>query len=311
MYRIFIDGKEGTTGLRIYERIAECHDIELLLLSDEERKNASKRQEMIHASDITFLCLPDVAAKEAVALAAGSNAKIIDASTAHRTLADWSYGLPEFSAAQHARIANSSRTAVPGCHASGFIALISPLLQAGLLSKEALLSCTSLTGYSGGGKQLIAAYESPTREAGFSSPRLYALGQTHKHLKEMHAITGLALPPVFMPVLGDFYAGMLVSIPLHASMLAKKCTLQELQTVYAAHYENQPVIDVLPCSEETAALCANALAGKDNMQLLVTGNDERICLTARYDNLGKGASGAAVQCMNIMLGRSETANLNL
>ncbi|MDL2217671.1 N-acetyl-gamma-glutamyl-phosphate reductase [Christensenellaceae bacterium OttesenSCG-928-M15] len=311
MHRIFIDGREGTTGLRIYERIQAVKDIELLLLSEEDRKDSKKRQEMIHASDVTFLCLPDAAAKEAVALAQGSSTRIIDASTAHRTKDDFVYGFAELGDGQYGAIAKGDRIAVPGCHASGYIALIYPLVQAGLLSPSAHLCCTSLTGYSGGGKSTIAAYQDEKRSAEYESPRHYALAQTHKHLKEMSHISGVQAPPVFNPVIGDFYAGMIVSVPLHAALLEKKAGAKDIAAVYGAHYANRPLIRVLPYTGENGFYAANALAGYDTMEIVVTGNDERLTLMARYDNLGKGASGAAVQCMNIMLGKDETDTLKL
>lgn len=311
MTRVFIDGKEGTTGLRIYERIAQCADITLLTLDDAARKNAEKRKEIINASDITFLCLPDDAAREAVFLASGAHTRIIDASSAHRTEPNWNYGLPEWKSGQRANIAAGMRTAVPGCHASGFIALVSPLLQAGVLAQDVSLSCQSITGYSGGGKSLIATYQNEARDAGFSSPRPYALGQAHKHLREMQAIAGISCPPVFTPILGDFYAGMLVMVPLHKAQLNKQAGIAGLQAIYEEHYANEPVVRVLPYTGENGALSSNRLSGRDDMEILITGNEERFLLTACYDNLGKGASGAAVQCMNIMLGRNETDTLCL
>ena len=309
MYRIFIDGKEGTTGLRIYERIHACKDISLLALSEEDRKNNNKRQEMLHACDIAFLCLPDAAAREAVELAKGSNARILDASTAHRVDASFTYGFPELSQAQYASLSASDRVAVPGCHASGYIALVHPLVQAGLLSPDALLSCTSLTGYSGGGKGMIGEYQAQERSAAYNAPKHYALAQAHKHLPEMQAYSGLIAPPVFLPVVADYYQGMLVTIPLHLGMLQKKATLAQIREVYEAHYANRPLISLLPDTAQAGFLSANGLAGKDTMELGVFGNEERMTLLARYDNLGKGASGAAVQCMNIMLGKHEAETL--
>lgn len=311
MQRIFIDGREGTTGLRIEERLQKYDDIALLTLPESERKDAGKRKEMLHSADIVFLCLPDAAAREAAALAAGSHARIIDASTAHRTHAGWIYGLPELGGAQYAAIKDSARIAVPGCHASGFIALTYPLLQAGVLPPDALLSCTSLTGYSGGGKAMIASYRDDNRPSEYDAPRHYALSQAHKHLSEMQAVTGLEHPPVFSPVIADFYAGMIVSIPLHAATFKKKAGAKDIRELYAAHYALRPLISVLPYPYAESFYAANAFAGRDSMELLVAGNDERMCVMARYDNLGKGASGAAVQCMNIMLGKEEAAHLTV
>lgn len=312
MVRVFIDGREGTTGLGIDARVRARKDCELLLLSDAERKSPEKRRECIHASDITFLCLPDVAAIEAVALAQGSSARIIDASTAHRAKKNFVYGLPELGKAQYAALENSARTAVPGCHASGFIALTMPLFQAGLLDEKALLHCTSLTGYSGGGKSAIAQYAAEDRAQEYAAPRIYATAQEHKHLPEMLHVTGLKTAPLFLPVIADFYAGMLVTIPLHARQLAKKAAPRDIWECYGMHYANRPAIRVQNCMEgENTFLAANALAGSDGMELFVAGNEERLLLMARYDNLGKGASGAAVQCMNIMLGKDEAEGLNL
>lgn len=309
MYSVFIDGKEGTTGLRIYERIAGCTDIELILLSDAQRKDTQKRKEAIASSDLTFLCLPDEAAREAVALAKGSKARLVDASSAHRTLPGWSYGFPELSPMHRAAIESGSRVSVPGCHASGFIALVYPLIQNDVLAADALVCCTSLTGYSGGGKSLIATYTDASRGSEYDAPRPYALGQSHKHLKEMQAHTGLVHPPVFSPILADFYAGMLVMVPLHKAALKRPLEPMQMQALYASHYQDSALISVLPYTNDNGAISANTLTGKDTMQIQVTGNGARMCLTATYDNLGKGASGAAVQCMNLMLGRGETKNL--
>ena len=311
MQRVFIDGGEGTTGLRIYERLSALSGIEIFTLDEARRKDPKARQALLHEADLAFLCLPDEAARESVSLAQGSCARIIDASTAHRTVSGWRYGFPELSFAHRAGIACGSRVAVPGCHASGFIALAYPLLSAGILSPEAPLSCFSLTGYSGGGKKMIQEYESESRDTALDAPRQYATMQTHKHLPEMQQYAGTAFPPVFTPVVSDFYAGMLVNVPLHRSMLLQQLRPEELTEVYAAHYADSRLISVLPHAAENQMLAANALAGKDTMELMVAGNEERMTLLARYDNLGKGASGAAIQCMNLMLGREETDGLML
>ncbi len=311
MHRIFIDGREGTTGLRIYERLSALSGIEVLSPDEALRKDPQARRALLHEADVAFLCLPDDAARESVSLAQGSCARIIDASTAHRTASGWRYGFPELSLSHRAGIVCGSRVAVPGCHASGFIALIYPLITAGILSPETPLSCFSLTGYSGGGKNMIAEYESKARDAALDAPRQYATLQGHKHLPEMQAYTNTVSPPVFTPVVSDFYAGMLVNVPLHRSMLLKRLRPQELSETYATHYDGSKLVRVLPYTENNQMLCANALAGKDTMELMVAGNEERMTLIARYDNLGKGASGAAIQCMNLMLGREETEGLVL
>lgn len=311
MVKVFIDGSVGTTGLRIHERIAGQSDILLLQLPEAERKSASARREVLREADIAFLCLPDEAAREAVHFAQHSNTRIIDASTAHRTAPCWVYGLPELSEAQRAAIKAGHRIAVPGCHASGFIAIIYPLIETGALNSSALLTCASITGYSGGGKPMIAEYTGQERQEALYSPQHYATAQAHKHLPEMQAYTGLKTAPVFNPIVGDYYAGMLVSIPLHTSMLRGLSGLASLQALYERHYAGQHMIRVLPYEEANAFLPANACAGKDTMELFIKGNEERVTLYARYDNLGKGASGAAIQCMNIMLGKEESCGLSL
>lgn len=307
--KVFIDGREGTTGLRLYERLSTREDLTLLVAPEEGRKDPVIKKELMKQSDVVFLCLPDAAARESVALAEGLSCKIIDASTAHRTLPDWAYGFPELSAAHRKKIAEGKRVAVPGCHASGFISLVYPLVQKGILSSASALSCFSVTGYSGGGKKMMAEYESEQRDISLDSPRQYATGQTHKHLKEMSAITGLQLPPVFLPVVSDFACGMVVSVPLHQSQMQKVLTVAELTEFYREWYKGEPMIEVL--SEPESFVASNTLAGKDGMQLTVAGNDDRIVLIARYDNLGKGASGAAVQCFNIMTGKDQTTGLVL
>lgn len=311
MYKVFVDGRVGTTGLRIMERLENDPAIQLLTLPEEARKEPAARQEMLHEADLAFLCLPDAAAREAAELAMGARVRLIDASTAHRTADGWAYGFPELSPGHRERIRQGTRVAVPGCHASGYIALVYPLVQVGVLSEDALLSCTSITGYSGGGKPMIADYEDDFRDLALDSPRHYATLQAHKHLPEMARYARLLHAPVFNPIVADFYAGMLVSLPLHMAQLKGVSSLPELQRMYAAHYAGQKMVRVLPVAQENILLAANTLAGKDTMELLVGGNEERITLYACYDNLGKGASGAAIQCMNIMLGREEAAGLVL
>ena len=305
MTKVFIDGSAGTTGLRIHERLADRKDIELLILPDELRKDTSARRDALHTADIAFLCLPDDAAREAVALAEGSNVAIIDTSTAHRTVEGWEYGFPELYG-RRKRIADSKRIGNPGCHASGFIALVEPLMRAGLLKKNANLSCFSLTGYSGGGKKMIAEYESDERNTLLDSPRLYGITQQHKHLKEMTKISGLDNPPIFCPIVAPYYAGMEVTVPVHARTLG--ATIAEVADVYKNYYKNG-LVRFVETADEGGFLAANALEGRDDMQITVCGNAERILLVARYDNLGKGASGAAIQNMNLLLGVDEATGL--
>ena len=297
MIKVFVDGREGTTGLRISERLESRDDVSLILLSDEVRKQPAARKEAIFSSDVTFLCLPDDAARESVALAEGSDTVIIDASTAHRTLPGWEYGFPELGGGRAERIAASERIAVPGCHASGFIALVQPLVERGLLPRDARLACFSLTGYSGGGKKMIADYAARERE--LAAPRQYGITQQHKHLKEMKAITGMDFAPVFCPVVGDFYSGMEVTVPLFGADV--KGGIAAVREVYRELYDGDIVFFKEDCDEE-GFLSAGAYEGRDCMEISLHGNEERAVLVARYDNLGKGASGAAVECMNLALG---------
>ncbi|MGI6175392.1 MAG: N-acetyl-gamma-glutamyl-phosphate reductase [Christensenellales bacterium] len=312
MYRVFIDGKVGTTGLRISERMHARGDVELITLPDEQRKDSFARRTCINSSDVTFLCLPDDAAREAARMA-DPFVRVIDASTAHRTQQGWSYGLPELSSAHAQAVQNSFRVAVPGCHASGFAALIYPLVHHGILDSAAPLTCFSLTGYSGGGRAMIAQYEDPQRSESFDAPRQYALSGHHKHLAEMQATSGLSLAPALYPVVAGYYSGMVVSVPLHERFLTQKLGRTALYELYKSHYAKAKLIEVLSEADGLGDgfLSANVLAGRDIMQLAVTGTDDRPMLTARFDNLGKGASGAAVQCMNLMLGLDETLGLQL
>ncbi len=310
MIRVFIDGKEGTTGLRIWERLQGRNDIELITLPEEKRKDPAARREAIHSADTVFLCLPDAAAIEAVELAKGSNARIIDASTAHRTNPDWDYGFAEISRKQREKIANSARVANPGCHASGFISLVRPLVDRGIISKDILLSCHSVTGYSGGGKKMIAQYESDDRDILLASPRQYGIGQNHKHLPEMAKLSGIENAPVFSPIVANFYSGMEVTVPLFASQLCAGKTIEDVKEAYRSLYTG-PVVKFVDGGDEAGFLSATKLAGKDSMEISVYGNDDRMILVSRYDNLGKGASGAAVQCFNIMHGLDETLSLEL
>ncbi len=308
MKKVFIDGSAGTTGLRIYERLSAREDIEILSLPEEKRKDPTARKQMINAADVVFLCLPDDAARESVSLVENANTVVIDASTAHRTLPDWAYGFPELSASHEQKILSSKRIAVPGCHASGFIALVYPLIEAGLLDKEELLTCHSITGYSGGGKKMIADYEAKERSELLGAPRQYGLTQQHKHLKEMKAITGVKNAPVFCPIVSDFYSGMTVTVPLFAKQI--KGGVDEIKAVYKAKY-NGEIVQYTDSADENGFISGAALSRKDGMQITVAGNDERILLIACYDNLGKGASGAAIECMNMAIGAKKTEGLVL
>ncbi len=308
--KIFIDGREGTTGLKILDRLAGRGDIEFIDIPDALRKDAAARAERLNAADIAFLCLPDDAAREAVAMVTNPDTRIIDASTAHRTLEGWAYGFPELSPAHRANIVSGKRVAVPGCHASGFLSLVYPLRAAGILPADYPIVCYSLTGYTGGGKKMIADYENPDRDPDRDSPRQYGLTQQHKHLREMQAIASLDRAPIFAPIVADFPQGMEVSVPLFAEMLTGKPTAAQVHEALSAHYAGSKMVEVLPFGGDgTGFLPSNPMAGKCTMQIFVGGNDERILLASIFDNLGKGASGAAVQCMNIMLGLEEDLGL--
>ena len=306
MTKVFIDGSAGTTGLRIADRLALRQDIQLITLPDEVRKDNNARKEALFAADIAFLCLPDAAAMEAVALAEGAKVKIIDTSTAHRTNPQWAYGFPELKGKRE-KIASSNRIANPGCHASGFIALVAPLVEAGILPAALPLTSFSLTGYSGGGKKMIAEYEAQDRSPLLKGPRQYALTQQHKHLKEMVSLCGLTTAPVFCPIVDDFYSGMEVTVPLFAKDL--KANAEEIKALYQSYYQTG-LVRVDNSTDPDSMLSAAAFSGRDDMQVGVYGNDDRILLVSRFDNLGKGASGAAIQNMNILLGLDEATGLN-
>ena len=308
MKKIFIDGRAGTTGLRIYERLAERPDIELLTLSDEDRKNTEKRREMLNSCDIAFLCLPDDAARESVSLISNPDVAVLDTSTAHRTEPGWTYGFPELDPAIAANVKAAKRIAVPGCHASGFIALVRPLVAAGLISPDLRLTCHSITGYSGGGKKMIAEYDDPNRSVLFDAPRQYGISQQHKHLKEMVKISGISTAPVFCPIVSDFYSGMEVTVPLFKEDLLNDATVADVREVFRKLYTG-PIVTYAENASEGGLMAANAFSGKDTMQVTVEGNEDRILLIARYDNLGKGASGAAVECMNMVMGADPAEGL--
>ena len=306
--KIFIDGKAGTTGLRIFERLENFKGVEIITLSEEKRKDLAARKEALNSADVAFLCLPDDAARESVSLIENDNTVVIDTSTAHRTDETFAYGFPELSENHREKLKNSKRIAVPGCHASGFIALVYPLVESGILNKNENLSCFSLTGYSGGGKKMIAEYEDAERDMLLDAPRQYGLTQQHKHLKEMKAITGIENAPVFCPVVAPFYSGMEVTVPVFKSMLKEGTTLQDIKNIYKSKY-NGPIVNFKENNDEVGFISANAYSDLDTMEISVFGNDDRIILTARYDNLGKGASGAAIECLNIVLGQDETTGL--
>lgn len=306
MTKIFIDGKEGTTGLKIFERFEGRKDIEILTIDEEKRKDPVEKQKLINASDITFLCLPDAAAIESAQLCTNPDTVIIDASTAHRVNPDWAYGFPELDKSFEEKILKSKRIAVPGCYASGSIAILYPLVKSGILPKDYPVVIHAVSGYSGAGKKAIAQYEDPNRNPELNSPRLYALTQQHKHLPEIKIISGLEYEPVFNPYVCDYFQGMTVTVGLHARLLAKKVTAKEVWEMFASHYEGAKNVHVCGFMGEGTLseqfIPANTLANTNEMQIFVYGNDDRIMITTRFDNLGKGASGAAVQCMDLKLG---------
>ena len=312
MYKVFIDGNQGTTGLRLFDRLSKRDDIELLTISDALRKDKDERRRLINESDITFLCLPDEASRESVSLCDNENTVIIDTSTAHRTNPDWAYGFAELSAEHRKKIASSKRIAVPGCHASGFISIVYPLVANGIMPADYPVVCHSLTGYSGGGKKMINDYENEKR-ADLFAPGQYGLSQNHKHLKEMKVITGLSDFPLFTPIVDDYYSGMATTVPLFTKML-NNTTLEDVHKMFCKHYKDSQFIEIIPLhGGETPAsmVYANEKSGKDSMKILISGNEERIFITSVFDNLGKGASGAAVQCMNISMGIDETTSLDI
>ncbi len=314
--KIFIDGSEGTTGLRIHERFAGREDIEILPISQELRKDVNERKKLINSADIVFLCLPDAAAKESVGLVENEKVRVIDTSTAHRTEAGWAYGFPELSSGHRQAVVKGKRVAIPGCHATGFISLVYPLVAEGVLGKDYPFSAFSLTGYSGGGKKMIAQYEGTgKRSPELDAPREYALSQNHKHLKEMKEVAGLARKPLFSPIVADYYSGMVVSVPVYADFLKKNAALDELRAFYREYYKGQKFIKVMEAGAEEklegGMMAGNCCSGWDGLKIYVTGNEERMVLTAHFDNLGKGASGAAVQCLNLMMGCEEDKGLNL
>ena len=322
--KVYIDGKDGTTGLQIYDRLSARDDIDLLLIDEEKRKNPEEREKLLNAADLVFLCLPDAAAIEAVNMIENPDVKVIDCSTAHRTNPDWAYGFPELSEKHREAIINGKRVANPGCHATGFISIIYPLVQAIPEARREIFSCFSLTGYSGGGKKMIAEYENPERDLILNSPALYGLGQNHKHIPEMKKICGLDQTPLFTPIVDDYYKGMATTIQVNINNInitnnARIRGLADVREIYIKHYgeyHKNHANQVVYVPDENGAgniqrLYAGEMAGKDSLKILLFGNDERLTITALFDNLGKGASGAAVQNMNLMLGFDETKGLKL
>ena len=313
MTKVFIDGQEGTTGLKIVERLKNRPDLQLMYIPEELRKDTDERKKFINDSDFTILCLPDAAAVEAVSLVENDHTRIIDASTAHRVSPDWAYGFPELSEQHREKIRFSKRVAVPGCYASGFLSMVYPLVKSGIMPKDYPVCVNAISGYSGAGKKGIAMYEAPMRPRELFSPREYALGQMHKHLPEMKMIAGLDYEPAFNPYVCDFYAGMTVTLPLHGRLLSKQARPEDIREMYLEHYKGANFVqvaelngtDVLP----DGMVAANTLENTNLLQIIVSGNELRPLVVARLDNLGKGASGAAVQCLNIMMGIDETTGL--
>jgi len=317
-YKIYVDGQEGTTGLLIQERLAArsraLDNIEVLKIPLDKRKDDAERANYLNSADIVFLCLPDAAAVEAVNMIKNANVRIIDASTAHRTAEGWAYGLPELSAKHRADIQNAKRVSVPGCYATGFNMTVYPLVQAGLLNPSCPVSCHAISGYSGGGRRTIEAYEAPNRDAAYDSPQFYKMNLAHKHLPEMQRVPGLDMPPLFTPIITDVYKGMTVAVPLHIKQMSLKFTLSELRRFYADYYADSQFIHVLPEPENAGLfngdfLVSTQFTGVNDLEILVAGNDDQAVVFTRFDNLGKGSSGAAVQCMNIMLGADESLGL--
>lgn len=313
-YKIFVDGQEGTTGLKIHERLENRPDIQLLKIDAGKKKDPSERSRLLNEADIAFLCLPDTASRESVSLVSNPSTRIIDASTAHRTQPGWTYGLPELSPEYRKEIASSKRVSVPGCHATGFNLSLFPLVKEGIVPADYPVSCHSITGYSGGGKKMIEEYEAEDdSKSELKSPRFYALGLKHKHLPEMQKISGLTYAPIFTPIVSDFYQGMTVAIPLHPRLLSKKLSAKEVHEFLSSYYEGEQFVKVMPFEYEqlpgNGFLSAIACNLTNRVELFVFGHSEQILVAARFDNLGKGASGAAIQNMNIMLGLDEGTGL--
>lgn len=313
MVKVYIDGQEGTTGLKITERFRDRNDIEIIRIDEDKRKDPAERARMIKSADFVFLCLPDDASREAVSFVDNDRVRIIDASTAHRTNPEWAYGFPELSPEHRQNIMTSNRVAVPGCYASGFASIVYPLVKNNIIPADYPVFAYATSGYSGAGKKAIAVYESSEKPFEFNSPRQYALSQQHKHLPEMQAVSGLKYKPMFNPMVCDYFSGMVVSVPLQSRTLANPMTAEQIYEMYKKHYGGANMIEVMPLmsadEQKSFFLASNTLSGLNKLQIFVFGNDEQILLCARLDNLGKGASGAAVQCLNIMMGIDETTGL--
>ncbi len=311
--KVYIDGQEGTTGLKILERFEGRNDIEIIRISEEKRKDSAERARLINSADYVFLCLPDEASREAVSFVDNDHVRIIDASTAHRTNPDWAYGFPELSAEHREKITKSNRVAVPGCYASGFASIVYPLVNNGIIPADFPVFAYATSGYSGAGKKAIAVYEGEDKPFEFNSPRQYALSQQHKHLPEMKAVSGLEYTPMFNPIICDYFSGMVVSVPIQTRQLANAVTAEQVHAMYEKHYAGSKMVEVMPLmsmeEQKSFFLASNTLSCVNKLQVFVFGNDEQILLCARLDNLGKGASGAAVQCLNIMMGIDETTGL--
>ncbi|HPD02140.1 MAG TPA: N-acetyl-gamma-glutamyl-phosphate reductase [Eubacteriales bacterium] len=310
MIKVFIDGSEGTTGLKIRERLISRADVSLISLPDEKKKESEAKKAAMSGADVVVLCLPDAAAIESATLAESLGVKIIDASTAHRTASGWVYGFPELRGFRE-KIKGASKVAVPGCHATGFLAIVYPLVEMEILSDDYPVVCHSVTGYSGGGKSMIAEYKSEKRNIELDSPRQYALTQNHKHLREMTKVAGLKSAPAFSPIVADYFSGMAVTVPLFARLLNKNIEKRELFEMLSDYYSAEKAVKVSNCDGEVSFLAANTFSGTDGLEITVAGNEDRITLISRFDNLGKGASGAAVQCLNIMAGAEEFLSLKL
>lgn len=313
MAKVYIDGQEGTTGLKIMERFEGRNDIEIIRIDEDKRKDPAERARLINSADYVFLCLPDDASREAVSFVDNDHVRIIDASTAHRTNPEWAYGFPELSDEHRKKIQSSNRVAVPGCYASGFASVVYPIVKNGIIPDDYPVFAYATSGYSGAGKKAIAIYEGADKPFEFDSPRQYALSQQHKHLPEMQAVSGLKFKPMFNPMVCDYFSGMVVSVPIQTRTLTKSVTPQQVHQMYMEHYQNAKMVEVMPLmtieEQKSFFLASNTLSGLNKLQVFVFGNDEQILLCARLDNLGKGASGAAVQCLNIMLGIDETTGL--
>lgn len=309
MTKVYIDGQSGTTGLQIYERIGSRDDLTLLRIDEDKRHDKEERKRFLNNADIVFLCLPDEGAREAVSLIENPDVRVIDASTAHRTADGWDYGFAELSKEARAKIASSKRVANPGCHATGVISTAAPLIRMGILPQDYPLTCFSLTGYSGGGKKMIAEYEDENRDEHLDSPALYGLNLHHKHVLEIMKITGLKYAPVFVPVVDDYYKGMASTIMLSNRLLNGCPSADEIRDKLSDYYKDEYFVEVMQPSDDVKRLYANTLSGTNMLRICVNGHEDQTIITALFDNLGKGASGAAVQNMNIMLGLDEKTGL--